>query len=103
MKPVIDVTIDEWHAVKKKLLGVYENTSSELRISNGKFSNWFIEQTLTHTNLDLQLDKPANINSLDSIFSEIKVMRYLVANMHKGFDFNSEYIPKCHKGRLQNE
>ena len=88
MKPILEVTLKEWAAVRAKLLNTYGDKTGDTR-----FSADFIQNVRYELNLDLSRRLPYDPDSLDAVIREINAMRSVIEDIDEFLD--EEYDPYC--------
>ena len=101
MKTMLEVANLEWKYAYAKALDTYLETSAELSVGFD-FSRWFKSKVVDYMNLDLDALTPQFPNSLDSVFSEIRVLHFLVENLPLGFSFDQDNIPHAYGATRKN-
>ena len=80
MKPILEVTRQEWAVTRDKLLDTFVEKTAETA-----YPTWFVRKVRYELNLDLLRSTPCHPDSLDSVIREINAMRGVIENIDDFF------------------
>ena len=102
MKPILEVTLQEWALTRDKLLDTYVEKTAEIA-----YPSWFIAKVQYELNLDISSRTPRHPDSLDAVLWEINAIRGVIENIDEFFyeevdgkrvsceELYDEYDPYC--------
>lgn len=76
MKPILEVTLQEWALTRDKLLDTFVAKTGDT-----EYPTWFMRKVWEELNLDLSRKTPYHSDSLDSALREISVMRSVIEDI----------------------
>ena len=76
MKPMLEVTLQEWALTRDKLLDTFVEKTAEV-----DYPSWFMAKVWHELNLDLSQLKPCHPDSLDSVLWEINAIRSVIEDI----------------------
>ena len=80
MKPILEVTLQEWALTRDKLLDTFVEKTAET-----DYPSWFIAKVQYELNLDLSSRTPRHPDSLDSVLWEINAIRSVIEDIDDFF------------------
>ena len=80
MKPILEVTLQEWALTRDKLLDTFVEKTAEIA-----YPSWFIAKVQYELNLDLSSRTPRHPDSLDSVLWEINAIRSVIEDIDDFF------------------
>lgn len=76
MKPILEVTLQEWALTRDKLLDTFVAKTAET-----EYPTWFMHKVRQELNLDISRKTPRSPDSLDAVLWEINVIRSVIENI----------------------
>lgn len=76
MKPILEVTLQEWALTRDKLLDTFVAKTAET-----EYPTWFMCKVWHELNLDISGKTPHQPDSLDAVLWEINVIRSVIENI----------------------
>ena len=76
MKPILEVTLQEWALTRDKLLDAFVEKTAEV-----EYPSWFMRKVRSELNLDLSSKTPYHPDSLDAVLWEINAMRSVIEDI----------------------
>ena len=76
MKPILEVTLQEWALTRDKLLDTFVAKTAEV-----EYPTWFTRKVWQELNLDISRKTPRHPGSLDSVLWEINVIRSVIEDI----------------------
>ena len=76
MKPMLEVTLQEWALTRDKLLDTFVEKTAEV-----DYPSWFMAKVWHELNLDLSQLTPRHPDSLDSVLWEINAIRSVIEDI----------------------
>ena len=76
MKPILEVTLQEWALTRDKLLDTFVEKTAEV-----DYPSWFMAKVWHELNLDISQRKPCHPDSLDSVLWEINAIRSIIEDI----------------------
>ena len=76
MKPILEVTLQDWALTRDKLLDTFVKKTGDT-----EYPTWFMSKVWQELNLDLSRKTPYHQDSLDSALREISVMRSVIEDI----------------------
>ena len=73
MKPMLEVTLQEWVLTRDKLLDTFVEKTAEV-----EYPTWFMAKVQHELNLDLSRRTPRHPDSLDAVLWEINAIRSVI-------------------------
>ena len=104
MKPILEVTLQEWALTREKLLNIVREKTAHDNLLNAIFEkaadtgylSRFKAKVQNEFNLDLSRLTPAHPDSLDAVIREINAIRSVIDNIDEFLiDDEDEYDPHC--------
>jgi len=76
MKPILEVTLQEWALTRDKLLDTFVAKTAE-----PDYPTWFMRKVKHELNLDISRKTPRHPDSLDAVLWEINVIRSVIEDI----------------------